>query len=390
MKVRTYLVVGGLIGVSSVGPMLAESSFAKDEEAKALAGIRARIEKIKQRLDAMESQKTTLTAQLSNIEQRYGKMARALRRLEHQATEQAKRLAEVKRQRDRSAEAIRQHRNSLSGLVRAAHAMGRQERVKLILNQENPVQASRILAYYNYLNKAKIAQIRKVHKDLKSLELAEMEVQSESGRLEGLLERKKKEQEALEQVRESRIALVRQLDEKIEDRKNRLAILKEDELRLKGLVESIQEVLDDAPFKPGPAKPFKQARGQLPWPVGGVIKERFGEQRAASRSDGVLIAANEGADVHAVSRGRIAYADWFRGYGLLIIIDHGDGYMTLYAFNQSLYKYVDDWVEAGEVIAGVGFSGGRVDPGLYFEIRKHGKPEDPVTWCRKERNGRVG
>ena len=391
MRFRTYAFVGGLIGLLGVLQLFHQGPSAKDDKyAEALERIQSRIQKIRRKLDTMESQKSNVESQLSDIEQRYGETARALRDLEKQASEQARRLAEVKRQRDRSAEAIAKHRSRLTGQVRAAYAMGRQERMKLILNQENPVRASRILAYYNYLNKARVAQIHAVEKDIKALESAEGNVVAESARLQALQGRKKIEQDALDRVRENWKTLLLQLDEEMKDKKDRLATLQEDEQTLKGLIESIQETLDDVPFDPGPEKPFDKLRGELAWPLRGQIQERFGAKRATSRWDGVLIKANEGADVHAVGRGRVVYADWLRGYGLLTIIDHGNGYMTLYAFNQSLYRSVDDWVEPGDVIAAVGASGGRANSGLYFGIRHRGKAEDPVKWCRKEQNGRVG
>jgi len=152
----------------------------------------------------------------------------------------------------------------------------------------------------------------------------------------------------------------------------------------------LQQTDDDFPFDEGLVKEFAKLKGALPWPVKGRLVKKFGARRSDSRWDGVLIKANEGQEVRAVTRGQVVYADWLRGYGLLTIIKHDKGYMTLYAFNQSLYKAKGDWVEAGTVISTVGLSGGRSDAGLYFGIRKKGKPVNPVKWCRKIRHGKVG
>jgi septal ring factor EnvC (AmiA/AmiB activator) len=127
---------------------------------------------------------------------------------------------------------------------------------------------------------------------------------------------------------------------------------------------------------------FPALKGKLPWPVKGRLAQRFGSPRSEGIWDGVLIDASEGMEVQAVTRGKVVYAEWLRGYGLLTIIDHGQGYMTLYAFNQSLYKRMGDQVKAGDVIASVGQSGGRSQSGLYFGIRKKGVPIDPLEWCR--------
>jgi septal ring factor EnvC (AmiA/AmiB activator) len=131
---------------------------------------------------------------------------------------------------------------------------------------------------------------------------------------------------------------------------------------------------------------FYSLKGQLPWPVKGRLTNKFGSVRAESTEsiwDGVLINSAEGTEIRAVTSGKVVFSDWLRGYGLLVIVDHGKGYMTLYAFNQSLYRQVGEWVDAGEVIASVGQSGGRNLPGLYFGIRNNGRPVDPIEWCRK-------
>ncbi|MCK5122394.1 MAG: peptidoglycan DD-metalloendopeptidase family protein, partial [Methylococcales bacterium] len=148
--------------------------------------------------------------------------------------------------------------------------------------------------------------------------------------------------------------------------------------------------MDVFPLEEGSVKEFAKLKVKLPWPVKGRLVKKFGAHRSGSRWDGVLIQAKEGANIKVVTRGRVVYADWLRGYGLLTIIDHGKGYMTLYAFNQSLYKSVGDWVDAGAVIATVGQSGGQSSAGLYFGVRRKGKPVDPVKWCRKVRRGKVG
>jgi septal ring factor EnvC (AmiA/AmiB activator) len=153
----------------------------------------------------------------------------------------------------------------------------------------------------------------------------------------------------------------------------------EDEISAGPTTESLESGENLPRLKVG----FSTLKGKLPWPVKGRLVQKFGNPRSDSVWDGVLIDAKEGTDIHAVTWGKVVYAEWLRGYGLLIIIDHGQGYMTLYAFNQSLYKRIGETVNAGDIIASAGQSGGRSQSGLYFGIRKKGTPIDPLEWCRK-------
>ena len=243
---------------------------------------------------------------------------------------------------------------------------------------------------YEYLSKARLIRLKKIEGNLLALNKLEVQEALEVQELKVILEQKQIEQAALGDIKKTRAQLLAKLDKDVRTKKEQLSRLKENEKKMQGLIASLQKAMDDFKFEAVPAKPFAKLRGQLPWPIKGKLRKKFGSKRGESRWDGVLIDAKEGAEIHAVTRGRVVYADWLRGYGLLAIIDHGKGYMTLYAFNQSLFKEVGDWVDAGDVIATVGKSGGRNQPGLYFGIRKKGKPVNPVKWCRKVRKGRVG
>ena len=189
----------------------------------------------------------------------------------------------------------------------------------------------------------------------------------------------------MEASRKERKKVVRSLKAEIKSKGQQLDGLLADEQELKSLLQALTEALSDIPAAPGDHKPFAKLKGKLKWPTSGRRLKAYGESRriGSLRWQGVVIAGKEGQEVKAVSHGRVAYADWLRGYGLLLIIDHGDGYMTLYGHNQSLFREVGDWVEKGEVIAAVGNSGGIDNHALYFEIRKDGKPTDPIRWCRR-------
>ena len=161
------------------------------------------------------------------------------------------------------------------------------------------------------------------------------------------------------------------------------AVMAKDEKGLLGLLERLRDVFADIPRKPDGAEPFASLRGRLVMPVRGQVSTRFGGSDANGRRiSGWLIDAASGSEVHAVARGRVAYADWLKGYGLLLIVDHGDGWMSLYAFNDALLKDVGDWVRSGDPLATVGSSGGQGRPALYFELRRNGQPQDPKPWLR--------
>lgn len=190
-------------------------------------------------------------------------------------------------------------------------------------------------------------------------------------------------------TKSERKAVLVKLNRQVQSKSSQLKRLKQSEKKLAALITILQQEINDFPFDNGVVKAFASLKGKLPWPVKGTLIKKFGDRRSESRWDGVLIEAKEGSEVRAVTRGRVVYADWLRGYGLLTIIKHDKGYMTLYAFNQSLYKAKGDWVEAGTVISTVGLSGGRSKAGLYFGVRKKGKPVNPVKWCRKIRHGKT-
>jgi septal ring factor EnvC (AmiA/AmiB activator) len=254
------------------------------------------------------------------------------------------------------------------------------------------------MIYYNYLNKSRLKRLNDIKTIIQRQGQLDQQKDTETERLEKTLEQKQAEQVIFNDVKKQRSVLLRQLLRDFSSRQHQLADLKESENKLKGLIISLQDeknALTAAPVeqiketaKPAPDTPqidsdFSSLKGNLPWPVNGTV-HKFGSAQAEGLWDGVLINASEGIEVKAVAKGKVAYADPLQGYGSLIIIDHGQGYMTVHGFNQSLYKKIGDWVEAGDVIASVGKSGGRKQSGLYFAIRKQGMPIDPLEWCTKQ------
>ena len=357
---------------------------------KKLERVRVQIKSIQKTLGLIESERNSVIGQLKTIERQYGQIAKSLEGLQTQSMALRQRLASIKARIGTLRTSVKQQGEMLADQLRSAYMMGREDRLKLLLNQDDPTRISRLLLYYEYLNRDRVLKLSNYQSELNELGRIENEHLRKSKQLAALLGRKKNEQKNLEQVRSTRNQVLASLDRELKNKGDKLSHLKANEQKITNLLLSIQRIMENFPLDESPSLPFHKMRGRLTWPVNGKLIKRFGARRIGGRWDGVLIGATEGTPVRAISRGRVAYSDWLRGYGFITILDHGDGYMTLYAFNQSLYKEVGDWVDTGEVIASVGRSGGRSKPGLYFGIRKSGEPINPLTWCKRVRGGRVG
>lgn len=262
--------------------------------------------------------------------------------------------------------------------------IGRQEYLKLLLNQENPSAIGRTLTYYDYFHKARSHYVDESVITIKKLEKLTLQVKEKTKELESSRKQQRVEKQKLEDDFIDRNIVIKKMDKEIAKQGNRMKKFVANEKLLQELLKEIRNIMPSMLTEIDKRETFSKRRGRLKWPVRGRVKRLFGKSRQAAnlKWNGVLIPSNEGKDVKAVSHGRVAYADWLRGYGMLVIIDHGDGYMTLYGYNQALYKETGDWVEEGEVIASVGRSVGRKKSGLYFEVRVKGQPSNPTKWCK--------
>ena len=352
------------------------------EKNRELERLQERIRLVQRSLGTLENEKNSLVGQLGAIEQKYGRLAKSLQELEGKVQLQERQMAELTQRKYRLQDVVLKQDRALAGQTRAAYAVGRQEWLKLLLNQEEPARLSRVLTYYGYLNRARFSQLQEIQRDLAQVRVVENELLVQSERLKHTRSELRNEQTELEEAKRQRREVLGDLDREFKDKNSHLKQLQDDAYRLQGLIASLQQAVEPLPATAREGEQsFASLRGQLEWPVKGELLGNFGNTRVSGRRDGVLIRAPEGAFVRAVSQGRVAFSDWLRGYGLLTIIDHGDGYMSLYAFNQSLYKNVGEWVNTGDVIASVGASGGQAEPGLYFGIREKGRPINPLSWC---------
>lgn len=353
---------------------------------------------------------SSVNEQLAEIEKLYGRTAALLRTLEKQVELKQNNLSKIHKEMALLQNEVTKQSKELAGQIKAAHAMGQQEKLKLLLNQKDPALSSRMMVYYDYLNAARVSKLSHVNDSMTQLASLEQRQQEETSLLEKDLEQQRAERITADNAREKRARLLNQLGDDYFANEQQLNRLKESESKLKNLIASLQlstgdsesaverveeqlnhQTVISASVKGSDSEAsfpvikgdFSELKGTLPWPVTGQLRNKFGNADGGAWADGVLIDAKEGADIRAVTNGTVAYADWLKGYGWLMIVNHGEGYMTLYAFNQSLYKHKGDKVDAGEVIAAAGQSGGNGKSGLYFGIRKKGKPVDPIAWCRQ-------
>lgn len=379
---RQRLSLFALVLLLLFAPLQAEDKAAKRAELKQL---RERIAALQQQQQQVRNRYDQLRQDLREAEQRIAKLSRSIPRLGRELKQRRRHLDKLRGEERELQQSVALQRGYLADQVRATYAMGRQEYLKILLNQESPATVGRVVTYYDYLNKARSDRIDRLSETINRLEMVRLEAEAEAQRMQALRDKQKEEKRALESSRSDREAAVSQLKQELGSQEERLAAMLQDEEALKKLLNTLADALEDIPAEAGNHQPFSTLKGKLQWPAGGKLLVSYGAPRKIGnlRWRGVMIEAGKGDEVKAISHGRVAFADWLRGYGMVIIIDHGDGYMSLYGQNESLYKETGDWAEAGETVATVGDSGGAERSGLYFEIRKNGKPTDPVRWCRR-------
>jgi murein hydrolase activator len=300
----------------------------------------------------IESDLTRIRAELAALDQE-------TKQLTEQRTEQAERIA---------------------GHLAAAYRLSGQDFLKLLLNQEDPERFDRMLRYHRYFSTARSATLAQYRETMVAIETNAAKTQAQEQELAAQQQNLDSERKELLAQRQERQKLLTALGTEMQGKSQERARLTEDRSRLEKLIAELNRRAQG-----GIATTFARSKGKLPWPTQGKLAHRFGQQRAGGLLtwQGLFIAAPEGAPVTAVAQGRVAFSDWLRGFGLMTIIDHGSGYMSLYAHSDVLYKRVGETVKSGETLAAAGRSGGQTESGLYFEIRHNGTPIDPLAWLSR-------
>jgi len=378
---RDWIVI--LLGVFLLLPASADPAQDAAETARELKDLRTRIQSLQQKLEANQRKKSNAEKRLHDVENQISDTSRVLRRIGSELEAKHRQLQALREKQSGQAARLQQQREHLASEARMAYAMGHQQQVKLLLNQEQPSVIGRMLVYFGYFSRARLQQIDAMRTSLEQLRALEDAIAQKTETLTVLHNSQQLESQRLKERKQARKQAVAALSRELKTQGGKLRRLKTDEQQLQELVSSLQDLLVDIPADATQQRPFNTLKGKLRWPTGGRLAKRFGTRRGSGglKWRGVMIEAAEGGEVHAVSQGRVAFSDWMRGFGLLVIIDHGDGYMSLYGHNQALYKEVGEWVDTGDVLALLGASGGQAESGLYFELRHKGQPINPISWC---------
>jgi septal ring factor EnvC (AmiA/AmiB activator) len=361
-----------------------QAAAAEDEQAK-LADLKNAISALEKQLNKRDKDKNNLVAELKKNEIAASASSKKIRQLNSKINARLAKLANLGKQQRQLKIDINRQNAAVSEQLAAAYKMGAQEPIKLLLNQEDPQQLARLLKYYNYVLDARSEKLAKYTADIEQLAALQNDVVEEKRLLDSAKLELQKDQQQLLANNQRRQATLKQLNASLQSDKSKLDKMLKQRSALEELLKNVSRVVKKIALKTPPgSRSFASQKGLLRWPLKGRVAHSFGSKRNGSlRWDGWLIGAKIGEPVTAVHDGQVIFSNYMRGFGLLIILNHGDGYMSLYAHNEELLKDTGDLVLSNETIARAGDTGGLDKPALYFEIRKTGQPADPKKWLGK-------
>lgn len=363
-------------------------------EAK-LSKLLGKLETVKKRLSRDLNRHNSINKAFRDTEIKIGKLSAKNRQLTQEQQQLRQQLAQLRQEQSRLQRQQQKQQALIGEHLRQAYQLGKQSELQILLEQDNPETIDRQLTYLGYINEARHKKIREYAETVKQKLKLGQRIREQQTALEANQKSLIEQQQSLVELQLKRRQQLEQLTADIKSNEQRIKVLDSDSASLKQLLSDVAEVMakqaereakqkDNKVFTV-PDGDFAKAKGQLPWPVTGRQQFQFGKARSGSTINwqGVTIKAGAGEPVKAIYAGRVIFADWFQGQGLLMIIDHGNGYMSLYGHNESLLQNAGAWVAGGETIATVGNSGGQSMAALYFEIRHNGQPNNPNHWCSK-------
>ncbi|EJI86315.1 hypothetical protein AEST_06310 [Alishewanella aestuarii B11] len=342
------------------------------------------LQQLQQQIKQTEQQVRQQRRQLQQAEQRLqaadkalAEAARKLRDTQGRQQRLERESANLNRQQQQLQQQLAEQQQLLAEQLKSAYSLGQHDYSRLLLNQQDTGKLERVLTYYQYFNQARLRQLAQINHTVSELEQVKQQLANQQQQLQTELSALQQQQQQLSEARGSQQASVNELQALLKQQGNQLSYLRQNETTLQNTINELRRLAERNRDLSG----LTAGRGKYPWPLRGRVLQRFGQNRQGGlASRGILIQGVSGANVQSIADGRVIYADWLKGYGWVIVVDHGKGFMSLYGHNQSLLKQPGDNVRAGDAIAQVGASGGQADPGLYFEIREKGEAVNPLNW----------
>jgi septal ring factor EnvC (AmiA/AmiB activator) len=387
------------LGLGSAGTASAARQQTPAQKEAELRRLNDRIEKVRQSVNADVQKRDKLSVELREAELGVASARRELDDIRAQRLVAEDRLRGLEQQQAQGERELDGERAALAGELRAAYVNGREEQLKLLLNQQDPAAFGRMLAYYGYFGRARADRIQGIRDRLEHLALVREKIAAEKSRLDALEQQREQRVAALKSSQDQRALAVSRIEQQIKSRGGELQRMQSQARSLEKLIAELRKAIEKAEREAAAAAkrsgqggatrpaPFEPLKGKLPWPVqDGKVLARFGQPRAGGslRWQGMLIGTDRGARVRAPFAGRVVYGDWLPGMGLMLVLDHGGGYMSLYGHNEEIFRKVGDEVAAGDVIGSVGDTGGHSQPALYFEVRRGRTPVDPQLWLTRK------
>jgi murein hydrolase activator len=371
-----------LLFLLSAGSAMLHAESQEQSEAQ-LAELKKNISQINSWLSKANNEKSGLVNQLKEQEKSISKVNKEIQASKKKIRSLLSKLNELNIELAEHQRSLKAQQSFLIEELRALYLEGQQPALKSLLDSNDPQTSSRYLRYFSYLHEARNEKIQAYESTLDALQETENDILRQQAELKQTQLEQENKRTALKRQNAERKTTLKKLQANITNKSQERDQLTADQKRLEALLKEVEQAIADIEI-PTETAPFSRQKGKLAWPTRGKVVERFGSRVAQSqlRSNGIRIRAADGENVQAVHYGRVVFSDWLRGFGLIIIIDHGEGYMSLYGHNKSLLRETGDWVNAGDILAYAGSSGGEAQSSLYFEIRRNGKPVNPSKWLK--------
>ena len=357
---------------------------ADGDQQKKFDEVKKAIEQLKLELEKTKSNRDNLQKSLQENEESIRELNNKSQQLLKDIDQKQSNLEQLKNQKHQYQKKKSEQVELVESYINAAYRLGQHSQIRLLLSQQDPSEISRMQKYYAAFSESRSQKIEEFVDTIKKLETVETDIARETESLKRTYAELKKKRQSLKRSQQDRQQILVKLDTDLSNQQQRLNALIADRRRLEKLLSKVYEEINAQELSVG-IENFSQYKGRLSWPAHGKRLNSYGAPRRGSnlKWQGIQISAPRGTKVIAIHHGQVVFSDYLRGHGLLLIIDHGAGYMSLYAHNENLMKELGAWVEAGETVATVGDTGGRRDTALYFELRRNGQPTNPSPWFKK-------